>query len=353
MWMSKGLCPILGVALLSVAASCDRSGRDLIPLPSDEHPAVIEVGEVPVVSPEELLGFTTNGCDLEAPETGCVWASVGASISSGVRSGATFTFSGTGGSVCLVVDSEAVSWGTVATPSLTVEDSAWEYIYPDNITDDGDADLTAGLTSYYTGSPGVELGDFAGFYTDSLGSTVSIDYEACTQVGSRGQTNAHGGRGAVEYCDVDTPGREGVGYTVVIESFTVALDDAVLSFKAAVVDGPCSGVDVDGDDNGVIDVDRNGDVVGSTPNECTLSGEALDLATGATRDGYLSFERDFCVDSAANFRLIVGCCEHPEFCGEEPVGVCDDTLSYCCDAYDSSDGGACLLSASEHDEYCG
>lgn len=307
MWTSKTtwlLSGLLGAALL---AACDRSGSDLIPQPSDDYPSVIELGAVPVISTNDLADFAANGCTLDDPASGCVWSQVGSSVSSGVRAGVTFTFNGTGGDVCLIVDPEAVTWNTSVAADVLPGDAAWQYRYPDNIRDDADLDLFAGLTTYYTGSPGVELGDFVGYYTDSLGSTVSIEYSACDQIGSRGQSNAHGGRGAVEYCTVDTSGRNGISYTVVLENFAVPLDDAVIAFQAVVVDGDCSEA-----------------YLGGAPNECMLTGEAVDIGTGAVRDGVVELESAYCDTSAKGPTLVAFCCENPDMCGEEPEGLCDE-----------------------------
>lgn len=333
MWTSKTtwlLSGLLGAALL---AACDRSGSDLIPQPSDDYPSVIELGEVPVISTNDLATFAADGCTLDDPASGCVWSQVGSSVSSGVRAGVTFTFNGTGGDVCLIVDPEAVTWNTSVAHEVVAGDSAWQYRYPDNTRDDGDMDLFAGLTSYYTGSPGVELGDFVGYYTDSLGQTVEIEYSACNQTGSRGQDNAHAGRGSVEYCTVDTTGLAGISLTAVLDSFAVPLDDAVGSFKAVIVDAPCSAaspVDTltitecsitagadgvpdwdDGNDDtngdGVVDDDDcGGDGVLSDdeayyttiPDECMMFDEAIDIETGGPRDGVAGLESAYCNTSS-------------------------------------------------------
>lgn len=349
------------VAALGASAltACDRSGAGLIPQPSDEYPSVIELGELKVVDYVDLAALMFDGCTPNDASTGCAWASVGASISSGVRSGATFTFTGTGGEMCLIVDPEAVTWNTSVAYEVVAGDSDWQYRYPDNTRDDGDMDLFAGLTSYYTGSPGVELGDFVGYYTDSLGQTVEIEYSACNQTGSRGQDNAHAGRGAVEYCTVDTTGLAGISLTAVLDSFAVPLDDAVGSFKAVIVDAPCSeaspvdtltitacsitaGADGvpdwnDGNDDtngdGVVDDDDcGGDGVLSDseayyttiPDECMLFDEAIDLETGAPREGVAGLEAAYCNTSSKSPALVAYCCDHPELCGDEPEGLCDE-----------------------------
>ena len=113
--------------------------------------------------------------------------------------------------------------------------------------------MFAGLSSYYTGSPGLEIGDFKGIYTDSLGNKVEIEYGECVQ-SSQYTANAHAGRGAAEFCTIDTNNRVGVEYTVVLESFSIPLDDGSLSFGVAVLEGSCSDY---------------------TINECLIPGESL------------------------------------------------------------------------------
>ena len=204
--------------------------------------------------------------------------------------------------------------------------------------DDGDIDLFAGLSSYYTGSPGIELGDFKGFYTDSLGKEIEIEYGECIQYGARqGMNNAHAGRAAAEFCTINTENREDVLYTVVLESFSIPLSDGALGFGAVVVNGQC------GSDRPV--------------DECTLYGEGLieqrdedgsikyDEATGemiaSARACTVQLEAAACADS-----LHLYCCEYPLMCGEDADRTICENLeeslpaelscpSYC-DAYDDS-----------------
>ena len=80
--------------------------------------------------------------------------------------------------------------------SVAADNARTNYSYPDLEEDDGDIDMFAGLSAYYTGSPGVEIGDFTGFYPDSLGNQIEIEYGLCTQVGAQGQDDSHAGRAA-------------------------------------------------------------------------------------------------------------------------------------------------------------
>ena len=117
----------------------------------------------------------------------------------GTIGGATYTFvapeNASLGEVCLTVDPETVFWAESINPINRDN----EFGYPDHYDDDGDIDMFAGLSSYYNGSPGKELGDFTGYYTDSLGTTVEIEYGECFQTGfPSGMNTAHAGRGTTE-----------------------------------------------------------------------------------------------------------------------------------------------------------
>jgi hypothetical protein len=148
--------------------------------------------------------------------------------------GATFQFEGTGGSVCVVVDPEAVFWNFAVAAS-----TSGKYKYKDHYADDGDVDLKVGLSAYYTGSPGVEMGSFEALYTDPSGMEHSLEFDECVQSGFQGTTDVHAGRAAVEYCTIDTSTRAGVMYTVALETFSLPVDDYIVSFGAVVMEGGC------------------------------------------------------------------------------------------------------------------
>ncbi len=314
----------IGLALaVGTLSGCDRSGLDLLPQPSVDLPSVVEIGDIQVLDPTEYGEFL----DLTHPYAGydglgvsqtdpwgwcktpglngedyrCYYGQIGAT--DGVNSGgATFTFKGTDGPVCVMVDPETVFWG----PSIEPTDIDLEYTYPDSYIDDGDLDLYGGLSSYYTGSPGIEIGDFTGYYTDSLGREIEIEYGACFQYGFYSVIDyAHAGRATPEYCTIDTSQRLGVEYTVVLDTFSVPLDDGALSFGVVVVEGDCSLY---------------------TPNECTIAGESLVAdADGGTelRSCTDRLESAFCAKDMLNF-----CCANPEMCGDLPdFGTCDPFYS--------------------------
>ena len=311
MLMKTNFSKVVLLASLATAAACDRSGDDLIPQPSEDLPAVIDIGEMAVMSPDQLATLQAEGssakswCDTNADDNGnpyCYYGVLGQATVD-VSGGATFTFRGTGEQVCVMTDPETVFWNT-AVAEINPNDL---YSYADLEEDDGDIDLFAGLSSYYTGSPGVELGDFQGQYTDSLGNIINIEYGECFQFGAQtGMNNAHAGRATVEYCTINTENREGKLYTVVLESFSIPLDDGALGFSAAVVEGSCSdyvlnectmygeGLAVNRDAEGVAIPDGKGGVEAS-PRACTVQLER----------------------AACDGQLLPFCCTYPAMCGED------------------------------------
>ena len=303
--------------LLATLIGCDRSGLDKVPQPNDAYPAVVEIGQLEVMSLDQynlLAGEgsaastwceasdsverdTVGDRDQAADADLCYYGQVGLTELGGVPGGATFTFEGTGGNVCLVVDPETVFWNQ----AVSLDNPRDNYSYPDLEEDDGDLDMFAGLSAYYTGSPGIEIGDFTGFYTDSLDNQIEIEYGLCTQVGYLGDTDSHAGRATAEYCTIDTSNHPGVEFTVVLETFSVPLNDGLLSFGVMAREGSCSGI-----------------------SECTLQGESLN-EDGSVRDCTPQLEQAFCgQDTLESF-----CCVHPEMCGE------DADLSECESAFET------------------
>jgi hypothetical protein len=325
---------MIGLGILALSA-CDRSGEDLLPTSDVVLPQVIEIGDIQVISKDDLANMSSGNAHewCEGDDTSgrrCFYGQV-SQPDLGVRGGATFTFDGTGTNVCLIVDPESVFWSQ----SIKVQGRNENFAYPDVQMDDGDIDLFAGLSSYYTGSPGVELGNFSGFYTDSLGTQVEIEYGECTQLGSSlsGITNAHSGRATVEFCDINTAEREGVQYTVVLETFSVPLDDGGLSFGAVAVEGRCSQIN---NPNGI--------------NECTIMMESLDAGSGNVRACSDTLEAAFCEAQLGNDPNMLPedrevllqnfCCAHPDMCGHNPpedvcvnfsrTDFCAQYPGYCC-----------------------
>jgi hypothetical protein len=313
---------MLSFIFLSQLGGCDRNAKELVPMPSDAYPGIIEIGELEVVDTDTLnalIGQESGtlphikadlddaGQDLfselyadDATPRPYYYGQLG-QAETGKQGGATFTFKGTGGEVCLIVDPETVFWSR----SIESPNTETKFAYPDFYNDDGDLDLFAGMSSYYTGSPGLEIGDFTGFYTDSQGQLVEIQYGECTQNGSSmsGIANAHAGRGTVEFCTIDTDQKEGIEYTVVMETFSVPLDDGLLSFGVVVVNERCARLDT---------------------SECFIRGESFD-ESGSTRTCTDKIEAAQCEGQLGTF-----CCANPEMCGSEDK----ETDAFCENVYE-------------------
>jgi hypothetical protein len=336
----------LMVLALGTMSGCDRDGTDLLPKPDSSLVPIIEIGQLEVLSKsqaESLSGKDNpsewcDGTDVEDGDSQRCYYGQLSSPESASRGGATFTFEGTGGYVCIVVDPETVYWNQ----AIAVAGANQMYTYPDEQFDDGDVDLFAGLSSYYTGSPGIELGDFTGYYTDSLGREIEIEYGECFQRGSdlSGITTAHAGRANVEYCEINTSEREGVEYTVLIDTFSVPLNDGDVGFATAVVGERCSQI--------------------SRPSgigECTFKGEAIDVATGEPKECTEQLEEAYC--DRDSYALTRFCCANPEMCGPRPPeNTCDSVAESCCENPSACDDEEAYASCTEsggvwnRDEFC-
>ncbi len=232
---------MLATLLVSWMPGCDHVGQVFVPTPNADYPFIQDLGEFRVIPAEEAgtSNFTLEthpGADEEGLE-GVYYGGLGAPEDPAYYGGATFTFDGTGGDVCVVLDVESVYWIQAWSPKA---DSS-VFLYEDNFLDDGDIDLSVGLTAYYTGSPGVAMGDFALPYTDEAGVSHEIQFNECFQAGALGDS-VHAGRASVESCTIDTFGRAGVSFTVVLDTFTLPIDDSVAHFAVGVFDGDCSAV---------------------------------------------------------------------------------------------------------------
>lgn len=217
------------VALTGLSSGCSSVREDFRPVPSDA-PFVYDIGELRVIDADEL-----GAADLDhaAIEDALHYGQLGVGESAGVFGGATFQFRGTGRDVCIVVDPESVFWNREISAQATNT-----YDYEDLFEDDGDIDLSVGLTAYYTGSPGSEIGDFNAVYDDPSGVEHELAFNECVQIGLFGDP-AHAGRGTVEYCSIDTSLREGVMYTALLETFALPIDDSILNFGTLAFDGSC------------------------------------------------------------------------------------------------------------------
>jgi hypothetical protein len=272
--------------LVLMIAACGDRAADFRPVLTDV-PAVVDLGLRDIVTLEEResAGFDPR----TSPNV--IYDRLGAPENPGIFGGATMSFLGTGGPVCVVFDPEAVFWF-----NQLDTDTLRRYRYRDHIEDDGDADLSVGLTAYYTGSPGVAMGDFNAGYDDALGTSHTMAFNECVQVGRFGDTNVHSGRGTTEFCEIDTDQRAGIPFTVVVRTFALPIDDSVLSYGLAVYEGSCDDIE---------------------PSECTLpdevdyaepNGRADDAPPVAGKEWFARLERAVCQGPGAVNEV----CEDPE-----------------------------------------
>ncbi len=298
------------VLLFAPLAACDYSGDWLFANPS-EVPGVLDLGTI--VPADVAAGQAADAV---------IYGEVGAT-GSAETGGVTFAFRGTGGPVCVWVDPELVSWSQ----SIAIVGGSPGFRYPDNNFDDGDLDLFAGYSVYYTGSPGESVGNFAIQYEDSLGNAVPVTLNECVLASYQTSTGGHFGRGAPEYCTLQAT-QPGVSYTVLMESFSTPLDDDRLGFGLLLANGTCRALKDSG--------------AGAVPDECVILGEANDISTTVIgEDGSITvgdpiagsedFEKsfcgigdkplpDFCVEEASLKNCLVETC----FCGDPSVSPTAD-----------------------------
>jgi len=266
--------------LLLAATACDYSGDWLFASEVPGVPGVVHLGEVVPADVNTPTQADQNVIYGEVGPTGTP-----------EPGGVTFSFTGTGGDVCLWVDPELVYWNqaVAATRPRT------RYAYPDNVYDDGDLDLSAGLAVYYNGSPGERVGDFSVRYEDSLGNPVNVALNECTIPTMLAASGGHAGRGAPEHCTLHAT-QTGVSYMVLLESWSTPLDDSVLSYGLLVTNGDCETLQ-----QNVLPFDEQ-NVPGQ---ECLIEGESTtDDAQGSgpwmgadavpSRPGSVDFEQTFC-----------------------------------------------------------
>jgi hypothetical protein len=229
--MMRGTVSLAFGALVLLASGCSNIRDNFRPVLSDA-PFIYDIGELRVIGGDEL---EADGFDYTSVPDALHYGQLGAGENPGLYGGATFEFRGTGRDVCVVVDPEAMFWNVEIS---TQEQSG--YKYEDLFEDDGDLDMKAGLTAYYNGSPGIEIGDFSAVYDDAAGVEPELEFNECVQTGYGGTSPVHAGRGSVEFCDMDTSLHPGVMYTAVLETFALPIDDSVLNYGTMVFDGKCS-----------------------------------------------------------------------------------------------------------------
>ena len=240
------------IALSLLQIGCANLDADPFRPKDTKAPGVYDIGELPVISEDDSYA----GFDVYGPQV--YYGQVGAPDDPGTYGGATLQFEATGGHVCLVMDPEAVYWSR----PLAIDAGGRAYKYTDRYEDDGDLDMSAGLTAYYTGSPGVEMGGFEAVYSDTQGVDHVLEFNECEQAGAQSES-VHSGRGTAEHCDINTANHPGVKYTVVLDTFALPHDDSILNFGVAVFGTTCNNFEV---------------------NECTVPDEVH----GAVADGMVA-----------------------------------------------------------------
>ncbi len=206
---------------------CDHTGFAFRPEVTDA-PAVSDLGEIVPLDVEE---WTSADRDALAFPDSVIYSEVGADANPGNVTGATVHFIGTGGNICVIVDPEAVYWARSLAAS-----GAGRYKYDDDYTDDGDIDMDIGLTAFYTGSPGVEMGDFKATYSDESGVDHQIEFNECVQTGYGGSADVHAGRATAEQCLINTDQEAGIEYTIALRTFALPLNDSRLGFAVGAFD---------------------------------------------------------------------------------------------------------------------
>jgi len=189
-------------------------------------------------------------------------------IGAGLYSGATFTIPGNGERICILIDPQSVWRDDIQLDSTGAEIST-PYM-ADFPHDDGDIDLLAGLASYYTGTPGETIGDFLGNFPDSNGVERAIDLNQCLQEDYHGQVGGTAGRSTPEACSFET--LDGVAYRVVLQVFSVPMDDNELKYALEVRTGDCP----------------------VTIDECTLRGDFDEHEAGTLPMGFVDVESLYC-----------------------------------------------------------
>jgi hypothetical protein len=189
-------------------------------------------------------------------------------IGTGELSGATVTIRGTGERVCVIVDPQSVFRDNL---QLDANGSEAPNPFMNNYTgDDGDLDLAVGLASYYTGTPGEEIGDFVNDFPDENGVNRRVDLNLCLMEDYHGVVGGTAGRATPEWCDFPTS--EDVDYRIVLQVFSVPIDDNMLRYAFEIRDGACP----------------------TTVTECTLRGDADEAPADSIPEPYKNVEEMYC-----------------------------------------------------------
>jgi hypothetical protein len=276
-----------------------------------------------------------------------IYAEVGPSGIPG-RGGITFELTGTGNDICVWMDPEIAYWNQAVNQRPSALDRKWSY--PDNVFDDGDIDMYAGQSVYYTGSPGEVIGDFVVQYEDSLGQVVPVSLASCPSTVGAFEDPAAAGRGFPEYCTLSAT-EPGVGYTILLKTWSTPLDDDRLAFGLLIANGNCDDLrDTIFDGAGTVEQD-----------ECLIQGEALrpegedfgpfygfEAAADRRWERSIDFENQFCVPPSDDRASYMSTFCNAELDRLEEEGLTcqrqavDDPAArcYCGDIQDSPKAGA-------------
>jgi len=262
----------LAIAALALAgvwlAGCDINGLAVTQYWDDENRTDLPSDVIDMMEDDDPPQLVNNEDGWPAPYIGEVGA---VHYGSGEAGGATATFTGTGGDVCLIVDPQTVfrdNW--VWTSDGVVGDASMDdYLY-----DDGDLDILAGFTADYTGTHGSVMGNFERTFLDPNGVERVADFNLCIQYDYWGLPGGSAGRASPEFCTIETVAD--VEYTVALQTFSVPLDDDRLRFAFQIREGACP----------------------TEVTECTLRGDAdpnpIDLVVGNETFSYDDLEQRFC-----------------------------------------------------------
>jgi len=258
---------LLSACTLSLVG-CDLDGRELLQSFDPETGESLPVTVVDLDREEDGPVFcaeddvTSDSCETYSGTLGP------SDIGTGQFSGATFTFDGTGGRVCVMVDPQSVFRDDLREDSLGNQGpNPYMEDFP---YDDGDIDMLAGLASYYTGTPGELLGDFVNDFVDDNGVSRRVDLNVCLQEDTHGQPGGTAGRATPEMCAFST--LTNTPYRIVLNAYSVPVDDNELKYAFQVRAGDCPG----------------------SISECTLRGDRDRAADGALPFGADNVEDMYC-----------------------------------------------------------
>lgn len=282
---------LLSAGLLTLVG-CDYSGDFLF---AGVVEGVDDVGVLTNKNGETLVPADVTDADSVRANT--IYAEIGPPQTT-TYGGVTVDFVGTGDSVCIWVDPEVATWNMAV--SARPDELGRKWAVPDNIFDDGDLDIFAGLSVYYTGSPGESIGDFVVSYEDSLGNEIPLSLASCPNTTGFVGDDATAGRGSPEYCTIPTTDL-GINYTILLRTWSTPLDDDRLAYAFILTNGSCEELRT---------------IMNATQpeeDECVLMGEALMPVEGEAALYYgfseaeshvwprsMDFESKFCVPAGSD-----------------------------------------------------